>query len=93
MEVALLKLRLGLGGRIEVETTGLVAQAFRAAGLEQPPGTLYSLPLAAIPTGRMAVTVFWALPDGRNQDDHHLFPVGTHPFALKIFLLIWSMAF
>ena len=47
----------------------------QAAGLDQPAGTMFALPLLDFPYGHYTMSANWHLPDGRNGDQHHLFPV------------------
>ena len=48
----------------------------QAAGFtKQPAMTLHILPLCELPFLEASFTPTWHLPDGHNQEQHHLFPV------------------
>ena len=47
----------------------------QAAGLDQPAGTLLALPLLDFPFGQYVLSSDWHLPNGRDGNQHHLFPV------------------
>jgi hypothetical protein len=49
----------------------------QAAGLDQPAGTLLALPLLDFPCGQYILSSNWHLSDGRNGNQHHLFPLAV----------------
>jgi len=55
----------------------------QAAGLDQPAGTLLALPLLDFPCGQYILSSNWHLSNGRDGNQHHLFPlaVPTDPEA------------
>lgn len=47
----------------------------QAAGLDQPAGTMLALPLLDFPHGEYILSSEWHHSNGRNGQQHHLFPV------------------
>ena len=61
--------------QLQLATLKLLWGYWQAAGLDQPAGTLLALPLLDFPCGRYILSSNWQLPNGRNGDQHHLFPL------------------
>lgn len=53
----------------------LLSTCTQAAGLEQPAGSMLALPLLDFPNGQYILSSNWRLPNGRDGNQHHLFPV------------------
>ncbi|KAL0047867.1 hypothetical protein WJX82_001975 [Trebouxia sp. C0006] len=77
VNAAIATVQLAYGGQLVVETTDLTAQAFKAAGLDQPAGTLLALPLLDFPCGQYILSSKWHLSNGRDGKQHHLFPLAV----------------
>ncbi|KAL0027199.1 hypothetical protein WJX77_002651 [Trebouxia sp. C0004] len=75
LNAAAATVRLAYGGQLIVDTSDLTAQAFKAAGLDQPAGTLLALPLLDFPCGQYILSSNWHMSSGRDGNQHHLFPV------------------
>jgi hypothetical protein len=67
--------RISYGSRVTASLRGITSYGYRAAGLEQPAGVLYRLPLVMIPAGHFVMCLAWQLGSGRDPNIHHLFPV------------------
>ena len=55
--------------------TEYVRVCIQAGGLEQPAGSMLVLPLLDFPNGQYILSSTWRLPNGRDGNQHHLFPV------------------
>lgn len=49
-------------------------QCTQAGGLEQPAGSMLALPLLDFPNGQFILSSTWHLANGRDGNQHHLFP-------------------
>ena len=56
-------------------TAMLTNQCIQAAGLEQPAGSMLALPLLDFPNGQYILSSEWRLSNGRDRNQHHLFPI------------------
>jgi hypothetical protein len=63
-----------LSGDYSLSAQQLTATLFEGAGVDQPAGTLLVLPFARMPAARLRLKLDWKLPNGRQPDQHHLFP-------------------
>ncbi|KAK9812398.1 hypothetical protein WJX73_007715 [Symbiochloris irregularis] len=77
LHAVLESLQLSLGnGALSIQCVNLVATAALAAGItKQPAATLHILPLCELPFLAAILTPTWHLPNDRNPQHHHLFPV------------------